>query len=244
MVSVLTGCMVNVQITNNVTSFASQKRFAKDLTIASLKGKLELITGCSSVSMELQLMDKDGKLVTGMNNDDAMLGSYPIEDDMRIHVIDKDPTSKAGEFEDVSKVEKFEISSEEYAKRTDSVRAFKERMKLGKFREVSPEEEEQKRQKEKQEQEEAEAIKVGSRCEVQVGGKKRGIVMFVGKTDFKPGWWIGVKYDEPLGKNNGSVAGKKYFECEPKFGGFVRVKDVKTGDFPEEVLGLDDEDEM
>ena len=54
-------------------------------------------------------------------------------------------------------------------------------MKLGKFREVSPEEEEQRIHKEKQEQEEAKAIKVGSRCEVQVGGKKRGIVMFVGE---------------------------------------------------------------
>ena len=62
----------------------------------------------------------------------------------------------------------------------DSVRAFKERLKLGQFKDVSPEEEEKKRQKEKQDQEEAEAIKVGSRCEVHVGGKKRGVVMFVG----------------------------------------------------------------
>ena len=38
------------------------------------------------MSMELQLLDQDGKLVTGMDNDGAMLGSYPVEDDMKIHV--------------------------------------------------------------------------------------------------------------------------------------------------------------
>ena len=42
-----------------------------------------------------------------------------------------------------------------------------------------------------------------------VTGTKYGVLRFCGKTDFGDGVFGGVELDEPLGKNDGSVAGKR-----------------------------------
>ena len=59
---------------------------------------------------------------------------------------------------------------------------------------------------------------IGSRVMV---GTRVGHVAFIGKTKFAVGEWAGVVLDKPEGKNNGSVAGVSYFDCEPKHGLFV-----------------------
>lgn len=58
---------------------------------------------------------------------------------------------------------------------------------------------------------------------VWVGGTKPGHIQYIGETQFAPGDWAGVVLDDPIGKNDGSVAGVRYFMCEPKRGVFSRL---------------------
>lgn len=56
---------------------------------------------------------------------------------------------------------------------------------------------------------------------------RQGFVRFLGATDFASGLWVGIELDEPLGKNSGSVNGKKYFNCRgPYYGIFSPVHKV------------------
>uniref|UniRef100_A0A3B3CWI0 CAP-Gly domain-containing protein n=1 Tax=Oryzias melastigma TaxID=30732 RepID=A0A3B3CWI0_ORYME len=73
-------------------------------------------------------------------------------------------------------------------------------------------------------------MKMGDR--VLVGGTKAGVVRFLGETDFAKGEWCGVELDEPLGKNDGAVAGTRYFQCQPKYGLFAPVHKVTRIGFP------------
>ncbi|XP_057694529.1 tubulin-folding cofactor B [Corythoichthys intestinalis] len=241
-VSVITNPSVNVRLTTTISSFEVKRRFDRGISIAELKGKLEMVVGAPASSMDLELFSTSDTLLQKLDNDNALLGSYPVDDDCRIHVIDRSG-GQLGEFTDVTKVEKYVMADEDYEKLTDSARSFMKKQSFGRYNE-----EDMARKKaesiarEEEHRVAAEAISVGSRCQVRVPGQpvKVGTVMFVGTTDFKSGYWVGVKYDEPLGKNDGSCEGKRYFECGKNYGAFVRPLSVTVGDFPEEDYGLDE----
>ncbi|KAJ1644301.1 hypothetical protein J3B02_005693 [Coemansia erecta] len=224
---------------------SSERRFQKSLTINELQIRLEPIVGIPSTDQHITLLQNTTPVceITPSPDGTRMLGYYPVEDFMVLNVSSTNPTApQTLNFNDSSQVEKFVMPDDEYDKLNNTVRAFKRRHNMGRFADAQSamsidEEDEFKR--------EAEKISVGLRCEVSTGElKRRGVVRFVGKTGFRPGFWVGVEYDEPVGRNDGSVDGVVYFECMDGHGSFVRPDKVVVGDFPEEDLFESDLEEM
>eukprot|EP00729_Bicosta_minor_P019282 gene19282-29036_t len=78
--------IVTLHCSCSSTKVRSERRFDKSITIASLKGKLEMILGAAAGFMDLSLKDHTGALVCKMEDDTAMLGAYPVEDFLELYV--------------------------------------------------------------------------------------------------------------------------------------------------------------
>jgi len=50
----------------------------------------------------------------------------------------------------------------------------------------------------------------------------KGTVRYKGPVATKKGDWVGVELDIPVGDSTGMFKGRRYFQCRPKFGVFVR----------------------
>ncbi|TKY60575.1 Tubulin-folding cofactor B [Spatholobus suberectus] len=209
---------------SNIKTFSDDIRFSLQLTVEGVKEKLWKKCGTSVNSMQLELYDDARNKIADLSDNSKPLGFYSPLDGFRLHVVDLDPTSisSGGWLEDTSLVEKYKISEEAYNKRQDTFRKYKE-----KFTSQIPPTVEAKIPDTCMEDLSAN-IKVGSRCEVEPGAK-RGVVKFVGRAEsLGAGFWVGVQYDEPLGKHDGMVKGVRYFECPPSHGGMVRPEKVKV----------------
>ncbi|CAF4947954.1 unnamed protein product [Pieris macdunnoughi] len=72
-------------------------------------------------------------------------------------------------------------------------------------------------------------FKLGQR--VLVTGKNvKGAIAYVGCPTFATGNWVGIILDEPKGKNNGTVRGHAYFQCDENCGMFVRPSQLQILD--------------
>ncbi len=147
-------------------------------------------------------------------------------------------------FNDTSGVERYVMPEAEYSKKTDSVLAWKKAQKLGRFDPSAPDQE-QARVAALEQEIAQRGIAVGRRCRVGGDDTRRGVVRHVGEVGEIPngaGPWVGVHLDEPVGKNDGSIAGRRYWgeASEMKHGVFVRPERVEVGDFP----AMDDLEDM
>ncbi|KAL5377606.1 hypothetical protein DPSP01_009661 [Paraphaeosphaeria sporulosa] len=229
-------------------SSSSERRISPSWTIAHLKARLEPITGipASCQQLTLRVGSQDPIPIAAADEDAAQLAAYPLQPYAEIAVGDTRPPGARTDFSDLSAVPKYEMPVAEYETRTDSVLAWKKNQKLGRFDPNAPTIEQQKIRASEREIEER-GIVLGARVRIlPESDARRGTVSYAGPVPEIPGigYWVGVTLDEPTGKNDGTVNGKRYFECGKNCGVFLRAERCEVGDFPALDLGDEDLEEL
>jgi tubulin-folding cofactor B len=235
--------VIKINATHSHTkTVLAEIRFVRSQKLFEVKEVLARKFGTLPEYTKLKLIRSNGEEEPLTNFDeDKSLKELKIEDMDFIHVHDLNPNSALVQtnFDDLSTVKKYEISEEDYMKRADNARKFKQKLVSDPNYKAMIESSQGPTY-----EEEASQIEIGQRC-LLGDGFRRGEVKFVGMVkEMGHGFWVGVKLDEPMGDSNGSLKGKQYFQCEDKFGVFVRPDYVKVGDFPPEDLFNAEEDEI
>lgn len=220
--------------------------FETTMTVAAVKEKLYRHGGTPAKFQELYLRRGGGDTIF-LSEDCWTLGRYSAKSGMEIHIKDTDEfsISKHGGLEDVSQVEKFVMSDEQYDKLDNTVRAIKRKEQLARAKAEASRREAGGQELGSEHDllvetvvEDLESvvarIPIGSRCKVEPGSR-RGEIAHVGPVaGTNETVWIGVRLDEPQGNNDGSAKdGTRYFDCPgPKYGCFAKPENVEVGDFP------------
>lgn len=241
--------LLNVDHANLKSTHLVELRIDPDSTVDALKQKLYLHTGTRPASMRLFVRDPHTASSRPLSDPARTLRQCAVRSGDSLLVIDDDPFSPSanGWLEDVSLVPRYRVSEEQYDKAENTYRRFKKRMRekdpnwsmtSALARQVNA----AHTARAADLADERPPLQPGNRVEV-FPGAKRAEVCFVGRDlqHLPDGWWVGVRYDEPVGKNDGTVKGVRYFNAPMKFGGLVRPSNCTVGDYPP--LQLDDSDD-
>ncbi len=175
--------------------------FSSTMSLNEFYSRLELITGIRASNQSINCFQKE----------------YPLGTTLGSIVQNKQHLTILGTMEFDENVKKYEMSQELYAQREGTVQSFLKANKFGKYSEntdpivnesISDYSE----------------YKVGSRCYATIKSiSKYGQIMYIGPFDLKPGQiFIGVAYDDPIGKHNGTIRDKVYFKCKKNHGALLR----------------------
>ncbi|GMI03487.1 hypothetical protein TrLO_g6350 [Triparma laevis f. longispina] len=123
-------CMIDITHSNLVQRHI-ELRFDKHEKIEELKFRIHRQTGTPPDYQKL-LIKQGGQVIGEIGKDDSkMIGFYGIESGMEIHCVDLNPYSASanGGYEDVSKIQKYKMSDEEYEKRKGTLRDWAKKQK-------------------------------------------------------------------------------------------------------------------
>lgn len=87
---------------------------------------MELFAGTAPEHMHVQIYDSSVQLFAELTNDDFTLTDYNIQNGMIAYVIDNDPNNTIRSLQDDPSVEKYVMTDEDYAKRDNTYRKWKE----------------------------------------------------------------------------------------------------------------------
>lgn len=225
---VKTMSVVNVFIHSPSTLVSAERRVPSSIPLHDLKYRLESIVGVPPSNQILEIhsartdheqqstLPGPGPFASSVRStlivaipqnspsENQTLEDLGVVDGMAIKVLDTRPKELIQTFTDESLVDKYVMDDETYAARRDTVLAFKQRNKLGRF---DPSKDATSSTS-STDQDLPAGLSTGARCQVDLSGsganQRKGTVRFVGATQFATGAWVGVEYDEPVGKNDGS----------------------------------------
>ncbi|EDO18573.1 hypothetical protein Kpol_1048p3 [Vanderwaltozyma polyspora DSM 70294] len=240
--------MVLVSISSELCSLS--KEFPVEISIVDLCEKLYQFTGVSPNDMRLIVSETGNgaskeEVYGGRRVQDARLRpfeGYNGVGQVSVVVEDTNVNSIANQLNKMHQEEEegdsgdneehlFKLSEDAYANRKDSVLNWKKEHKLGKF---DPQYQLTLNKNRELQNEHLKNLIINERCSVKStdSAERRGWLRFVGKIPDinNEDVWCGIEFDEPMGKNDGTFKGKKYFgPVKPNYGGFVRPNTVETG---------------
>lgn len=203
------------------------KEFPINLSIDQLCDRLHNLTGIEPIDMQIQYKSKNKPQITDLDKNIVDIDLTQIE---KIIVIDINEDSMVNQLKNSTEKQSFKLSEEDYRKKQDSVLQWKKDKKLGRFDPTYQE----KLEKERASQQQCVTnLKLDQRCIVKNQGmERRGWLRYIGEIPEinHDDIWCGIEFDEPMGKNDGSIKGKQYFgPVATNYGGFVKPVFVKTG---------------